>query len=781
MTSVSSSRLSSALSELITTGKEVSFDPESVRYVCHTATIPLATTVDEQSLLKRQDDSNLVEVTHSIKYEPGYDAAIDYRCCKVHCMYVRKNNSSEQEILRNNCPCGKVVHTGWTADGEEIDSYLQPLCFLQVIKETRYSFGYTDATACESDVECCHNETPYGARSNRPKLDLKDVMFCQNSQSILDLGYSRPLRDALGFSGWGRADSAEKICCALDHLYWFKKFVSNSTRKMLIKLGESNSVVGFKTRITHVLHTLNGLVVQKLLLFPNEMEGYRSLANLTACLFEALLRDYFKTSEEEPTEENSVYLEIKKLKKKVKQAFPSENIEVRNSVFDLVLSNKKSAHTRFWAGCFRRLKRRTIGRDADFTASPLWVFIMGGFSQTRNMGWLPEWVAKHARKQFRETIGRDKVLIPKEDIVLIYKLIHNRLKEAGIERGFLRQYNVGREFDADFREVIHSLRIPLKPTASNTSTVSNGGKVEDARQLLSDAIENRWIVPIRDFERGTVRDRLKFEQSMRQDKPGHESCLFWIALQIMLNYFSKTRKEYAPFYWELPGSEYWENRLWTMQIVHISEPGKERNLTKTSSLVAWVLTVASKVSQMTLAFAMDHRAGLVLSAQDWMHQRRVSAESYESGWMYDRETRMLKPGVWNGFQDWTESTDFICRLVGSTALQAFFNYVEMPRFFADLVLKITLHDYKVTEILGTTFDKEMGVLEKEIYEGRVSEGFMMSMPLTKTILHLMHDVNVGLVHVLLDKIGVKFSPRVTEARYDPTRDEPGKVSMLRGV
>jgi hypothetical protein len=49
-----------ALTELLNTGRTFS-DPTLTKYVCHTSTIPLATTVDEQFLLK--DDSNTVEVT----------------------------------------------------------------------------------------------------------------------------------------------------------------------------------------------------------------------------------------------------------------------------------------------------------------------------------------------------------------------------------------------------------------------------------------------------------------------------------------------------------------------------------------------------------------------------------------------------------------------------------------------------------------------------------------------------------------------------------------------
>nr|QHD64827.1 RdRp [Erysiphe necator associated narnavirus 4] len=775
MSSYFSSELSTALSELLQSGQKARFDIERVKYVCHTSTIPLPTTVDEQSLLKNFE-GELVEVTHSIKYQPGYDPGIDYRCCAKHCMYMGQNGNSESEILRANCPCGKVSFEEFEAGQEEPTlKFLQPLCFLQVIKELRYQFGYQDATECDSGDECCHNEEHFGSRSNRPKIDLADVMFCQNAQAITDASYSRPMRSRVNVSGWEAISTAEKMVEVLNQCYWFRKFSSKSTKKFMTYQHDRVGWKSFKQRMAHVLHTLNGQVVQKILLFPVEMEGYKELARLTNSLFEELLRDYFKPAEGEPTADTSVYLRIKQLRKKLKPAFTSMNIEVRLSVFDLILECPvKCSHARFWAGCFRRLKRRIMGLTEDYTLSPAWIYTMGGFCQTRNLGWLPEWVAEPARKQFRENLGREKTLVPKDELRLIFKLVQKRLYEEGIELKFLE--SKGRDMDPEFKEVIHSLRIPLKPSASNNSTVSQGGKVEDARQLLADAIKNRWSVPKRDFATGEIKGTIDYGPELRLEKPDYEDYIFWPSLQILLNYFIKNNRITGTVV-DLPGSEVWELDLWRMQIVHISEPGKERNLTKTSSLVSWVLTVGSKICQMVLAFCQDHRAGLILSAQDWMHQKRVSSESFESFWMYDKSSRLRREDVVNGFQDWTESTDFICRLVGGTALQAFISYIGFPIWFGNLIMKTVLQDYTVTEVLKTTY--EDGIPVREGYSGRVTEGFMMSMPLTKTILHLMHDVNVGLTHELLRRESVVIAPRPQEVRLDPELDRIGPISMLQ--
>jgi hypothetical protein len=761
MTSMSASTYpETAISELLNTGRTFSH-PEKTRYVCHTSTIPLATTVDNQALL--EDWPGVDSVTHSLKYQPGYDPISDYRCCLKHCMYVSRSGS-EPELVRDNCPCSKVVRTEFLPDGEEIDVFLQPLCFLQVVKEMRYRFGYVDATACESDAECCHNEGGI-PRSNRPKIDFSEIMFCQNSEAVTDGSYSRPLRSKVGFSGWENANTTTRVAAIMDQVYWYRRFVDDSTR-IKLSVAFDKDFRFAKQCLTQTLHTLNGCISKKLLLFPCEMEGYRVLAARTAGLFSSLIRDYLRPDGDDPSE--SLFMRAKEDCKWVKQSFVSESREVRFSVL-YRFKDRKDSWSRFWGSAFARLGRRVDGLDDDYTASPAWLYTMSGFSQVRNMGYLPAWVAEIKRRQFRENIGRDRVQIPKPEIILIAKMVAKRAQEAGIELHFLN--TSGRRVNEDFREVIHSLRIPLKPTASVLTTVSAGGKVEDARRLFDEGIRRGWQVPMRDFETGRVTGFIGYSEALRTEVPGYEGHLFWTSLQILLNSLSRVRPNFEEFRHDLPGEQYWLDSMWEMEIVHISEPGKERNLTKTSPILSWVLTLVSKISQMVLAYNQEHRAGLVLSAQDWMHQRRVSADSYESEWMYDQNTRKRMPGVWNGFQDWTESTDFIPRRVGAAALQGWFSYIGFPTWLQVLTLECTQRDYTVREAIATEFSD--GVARPIHYTGRVSEGFMMSMPLTKTVLHLMHDVNVGLTNELLSRLGVKFAPRVDTARRDVERPRLG--------
>jgi len=603
---------------------------------------------------------------------------------------------------------------------------------------------------------------------------MAEVMFCQNSQSITDSRYSAPMRSVVGFDGWRAANSPERLAKALDTLYWYRKQVSNKTRVLLGK--HSGNFQTLKSCVEQTLHTVNGVLCKKFLLFPCEMEGYTKLSELTAQLFESIVEDYLRPPGWKiPSPDNSIFLRMKMVMKAVKRSFCSENKEVRWECFQLLEGTiRHCKFAKFFAPAVARLKARAQSFETDYTESIAWVNTMSGMSQTRNLGYLPEWIALVKRAEFRDNIGRTEIDVDRNKLLLIRKVVQERQREMGIEPRFLSLH--GRKTQKDFGEVINNIKLPLKPTASVRSTVFQGGKVEDARQLLNCAMMNRWRIPIRDLSNSTIDDWIQFSPDMAKEAPEHEGFLFWTALQILVNWFARKYKKYEKLLLELPGSEEWEAELWKMSIVHISEPGKERNLTKTSSVVAWVLTIASKVSQMVLAFNQDHRAGLILSAQDWMHQRRVSSDAYESFWMYDRATRKRMPNVWNGFQDWKESTDFIPRQVGAVALAAWFEYIDFPRWYSDLTLLVVRRSYDVTEYTHT--DWVGGEVIRHYYAGRVSEGFMMSMPLTKTILHLMHDVNIGTLHCLLDNLGIVVAPHPKEVQYDPVKGQSGQY-MIR--
>merc|ERR1712106_600460 len=73
------------------------------------------------------------------------------------------------------------------------------------------------------------------------------------------------------------------------------------------------------------------------------------------------------------------------------------------------------------------------------------------------------------------------------------------------------------------------------------------------------------------------------------------------------------------------------------EIVHVNETGKLRNLVKSRSIFAWILSPGSKISQELLSRLKEREAGLKAGAQGWAHTRRIGGETTESDFMYKHD------------------------------------------------------------------------------------------------------------------------------------------------
>jgi len=237
--------------------------------------------------------------------------------------------------------------------------------------------------------------------------------------------------------------------------------------------------------------------------------------------------------------------------------------------------------------------------------------------------------------------------------------------------------------------------------------------------------------------------------------------LFWISYQLFLNHWIKrgrwkNKEEYYPFL--INGKHEYAPDIMNAKIVHISEPGKERNLTKSHAALAWFLTPGAKLSQATLAILPEHRAGLLESGHEWRHQKRISPLSDESGFIYDSRTGKVYPDIRHIFKDWTESTDFICKAVGYVHLRTFFDYVGFPAAYARLILLTIVEPQPVVEVISQTVTEFEEKVEPVQWSGSINEGFMMGNPMTKTILHLVHESERAVATLYLARRGLRFMP-----------------------
>jgi len=711
------------------------FSTSYSRFVIHTTTIPLASTLDQGYLIT---DENCESYFHG--YEAGEKT--DVHCPSRSCMFTRSDGTRGRERLKANCPCGEVALENGS---------MKPLCFLVYVRSlNRNLVGW------EQDGPAPENINP------------EEIMFCQNSAGVFDNSYPGYMRDKTGLTGWSHVNE-KSLVDVLKTLYWYRRFsyqyrLDTKVRELINRLGIRKT----KHIVMQSVHTINSLLVKKMMAFSPEIEGYEPLAKHSAWAFRDLLEIYGMAPQWnaaglmiEPTE--GFAQDAKNFANFVKSSFHKETRITRLSITEWRSSTKSFGA--FFGTELRRLRAyaesvyATTG--SDYTLSPAWIFRMTTLCQTRGLGYLPEAIAECRRQAFRNTVNRETVRVSPEMMHLQALAVKQRLASK-IPPLILSEDRIpsrSKEEKEMFQDAFSRIAMPIKNTASLDSFVKDGGKVEDARALLELARENQWQIPVRDLGTHEIREYI----SVSNDPELSEDVsrpLFWISYQLFLNHWASKgqwdRTETHQFF--VGGVEY-APKIMDAKIVHISEPGlKERNLTKSHSCLAWMLTPGAKLAQGILSVLPEHRAGLLESGHEWRHQKRISPLSDESGFIYDSRTGKVYSDIRHVFKDWTESTDFICKVVGYVHLRTFFDYTGFPPAYARLILKTIVEPQPVSEVIAMTHVGHDEIIEPVQWSGSINEGFMMGNPMTKPILHLVHESEHAVAILYLTRRGLKFVP-----------------------
>jgi hypothetical protein len=582
---------------------------------------------------------------------------------------------------------------------------------------------------------------------------------------LFDNKYPGWFRDELGVTGWQHV-TEDYLEASLMSLYWYRTYskvlnIGKMISKGIINLGLRQ----VRHAITQAVHTINGVLIKKFMAFCPESVRYSDYAKQTAYLFRDLLSDYLHPIVFEQgviTEpEGLVYSELKSFLNLVKESFHGASFERRKEWLEYNFKSKSLRRMFNEKDRVRDLVHVKYQMGTDYTNSPAWIFRCTTLCQTRVLGYLPTCIAEVKRRQFRENVSRPREIPPRENLQLIEIAVEDELKRAGIPREFLgRRYFHDDKTTARFNEAMAAIDLPLKGAASVDNFVREGGKIEDARQVINLAIDNQWKIPVRDLHDHEVIKTFMIEPSDSQAASDYVRPLFWISYTIILNWFVKKGfVKDTNYYPLLDGDQDYLPDPMRASIVHISEPGKERNLTKSTGFLAWFLTPASKITQDTLAELPEHVAGLTASGHEWRHQKRISSVSDESSFIYDIRTGYTNPRIIHSFKDWTESTDFIGKLVGWAHLKTLFEYIAFPEGYAALIAHAILEPQPVTEVVSLKNLEGELEFEPVRWTGFINEGFMMGNPMTKTILHLIHVSERAVVRAMLERHRAFEQPR----------------------
>jgi len=694
----------------------ISFEASAkTTHVIHTSSIPLASVINSSRV---HPWSKMNRIEHH---------------CSIHCAH------QPGEWTHNECPC------------KDIDAY--HICFLEATQRLGYNLNNSEA-----------------------KVDPTTFAFCQDGRTIFDSRYSAFLRGEIGRDGWDSIQPKDlRILC--NNLYWFRvedKKRRGKLSRLLIKPDHMTDLE-FLAAFKQCIFTLNGLIIKRVLCFPDFIGTYDEIAEQTANLFIDLFRDYIAPNS---VGDEGVFLEIKKYLQHVKRTFHFEHFIDRHN--SLIEYNFKTRSLKMFFPEIQKLFDFIIDHwnryEEDYTSSPTWFYRMTTFHQTRILGYLPKHESFLKAVKYRDYLNLDEEPRDGEHLKLVYHLVLDELNFEKVPKGLLNSdssENFNRTTEQrktvqDFiKDLTSDVEFIIKPNASVNQSVKDGGKMEDARRYLQLIMKNDWQIPIRNLDTHEI---IKFIHAENDQFINYHDLLFWFAYQNMLNELIERREWKRPddlYQFYNPDGDPWKDKtLFKARIAVIKEPGKDRLLTMSNSLYTWSLTPAGKMLNSVIAMIPSHEVGLKGANDDWIFNQKLSSGTKESDFIYNLDGSVKK--IFAGFEDWKEATDNIHRQDGIIMVKALMDHSSFPLLYGRFVLAvIAQHQSASQNIIISEEGKERDIVH---WSGFIKRGFMMGNPITKTILHSCHIVQTaGMRRTLGIKLQAQFPIGAPNRRHDINR------------
>jgi len=587
----------------------------------------------------------------------------------------------------------------------------------------------------KSDEICFLTGLPKIMADNRagkkPSLNGQYITVCHDHISIFAEKYPANIRNRNGYASWSNVTELTLIVDLLQSTYWFSKEEIGITKLCL----EGKAPKEMRAILFNTIGQMRNLMIKRWLAFPEIEMSYKEVYEIYRLLYRELLPCFAEGEDGDP-EKCNIYLDLKESFNYFKRRFHSEEYEIRAQVFDHEF--KSEGAFLLFTVPLRELSQevltRFFERGIDETQTPSWMLRFAILCQTRMLGKYPKPLSKKVVEQYLSKITKahpvdikqlknDRLIIRKW--ISESKLPFNFLKEEWYERPDVHQLR---------DKCWNSLSLRIKYTASTDQPRSEGGKAREAQILFSKVMNRRIKVPRRDLETGEIKEILSLREN--PEEGFFSEYLFWLSMQLVINgLYNGGATQLKPYYYDCQIND----NPFRTRIEAINEPGKVRMLVKTTGILYWFLTPMGEIMNEALAFLQEHNAGLKGSAQGWKFQKQLSGRGDQSEMIYTPDWK-AKPNLYFGFMDWTEATDFIPRDRGLILLDTLGSYIGVGTFWMRLTMLALRVDYPVDRVTVSKFEEDGSEnhTQELVWKGNIMGGFMMGMPVTKTVLHLCH-------------------------------------------
>jgi hypothetical protein len=382
----------------------------------------------------------------------------------------------------------------------------------------------------------------------------------------------------------------------------------------------------------------------------------------------------------------------------------------------------------------------------DLTASLEWIDTMTILMQKRNLGLPPKNYTDQKVKEYLLKLTEEVQESPECNDTKV--VIGSALERANIPPGILMNP------EGRLQEMIsEAMRVDIRQTATVNFTRADGGKVREAQVLFMAFFKNGLNIPVRNMTTGEITTYIESKSESPEDPGIQSEVVFWLSLQILLNMLVLEKEIPAQYIdWNIHkatmndgGLALLASYVFTAKAEFIKEPGKIRGLTKTTGILYWALSPAMAMLNSVIALLPEHYDGLKRGAHAWRFQRRISGVGGDASYFYSPSGEM-DPDSMFYYNDWTEATDFIPKAFGVRLLRALMDYTRFPYWYQNIVMVTMRRNLEI-------------VFETEEYQGSLvlKRGYMMGLPLTKTVLHLCHVYKQELIFLELIKKGYKIA------------------------
>jgi hypothetical protein len=538
-------------------------------------------------------------------------------------------------------------------------------------------------------------------KEDRPIPD--NVKVCWNARNIFEMKLPRELVTNRTGNRYtiDELPLIDDVCYTLRKgTYWFSRaaYKGGSVRKGLTDLGRqliillsgrnsherlhnsAGSLLSEKTnprgmqRLRNITSTIDGIIMQICLCFPGEeVLTWSNVDELIHCLLRNLVPDYIRPGNMVNTE--SSYEKIKRIRKAIKQS----GFHVSRDLKEIPIPRELSF--------FRRLLKH-IGNGK----TPLDLYRVSVLCQTRASGVPPKTVFEKTFSKIKEVLQTPHDPETFRRSAPYVKTCMDNLHES---------YCAGKSEDqlsGIFARVLGAAKVSLSDSAEMFTTHQDGGKLEAAREVLS----NNPQIPELDLDTGQLTGKLlTSENSTVGDRLFHWGL--------------------GHFHLDDPKATY-DSNVMSVKISLVAEMGKYRGVTVSHLAHASVLHVFSHIGLEYLRGIPTSQSGISAANHAWNFFKRMTMLNPTGAFaLGDEDTFLFST-------DWRTATDYMEHQLTATIINNFAVILGFPNWYRRVIV------CALTQPRQVEFLDEDKVLAR-FFTGR---GSLMGDPGTKVILHLYH-------------------------------------------